>query len=158
MLRKLNLDGDKQADLTVHGGVDKAVYSYPAEHYDYWRKQLPDTHMRGLFYILISKNILENLQNRYKGLSRKLVEARKKEEINPDCIVDESRTIIDINDSFYPLEQIIDAQLDILKSLPENYKRRYIPRWYGQPRYVEVWVEKKAMAGVLKSILAGYEV
>ena len=42
MLRKLNLDGDKQADLTVHGGVDKAVYSYPAEHYDYWRKQLPD--------------------------------------------------------------------------------------------------------------------
>ena len=41
MLRKLNLDGDKQADLTVHGGVDKAVYSYPAEHYDYWRKQFP---------------------------------------------------------------------------------------------------------------------
>ena len=32
-LRKLNLDGDRQADLTVHGGVDKAVYSYPAEHY-----------------------------------------------------------------------------------------------------------------------------
>jgi MOSC domain-containing protein YiiM len=42
ILRKLNLDGDKQADLTVHGGVDKAVYCYPAEHYDYWRKQLLD--------------------------------------------------------------------------------------------------------------------
>jgi MOSC domain-containing protein YiiM len=42
MLRKLNLVGDKQADLTVHGGVDKAVYSYPAEHYDYWRKQFPN--------------------------------------------------------------------------------------------------------------------
>jgi MOSC domain-containing protein YiiM len=42
MLRRLNLDGDKQADLTVHGGVDKAVYSYPAEHYDYWRKQFPN--------------------------------------------------------------------------------------------------------------------
>jgi MOSC domain-containing protein YiiM len=42
MLRKLNLDGDKQADLTVHGGVDKAVYSYPAEHYPYWRKQFPN--------------------------------------------------------------------------------------------------------------------
>jgi len=41
MVRKINLDGDKQADLTVHGGVDKAVYSYPAEHYDYWRKQYP---------------------------------------------------------------------------------------------------------------------
>jgi MOSC domain-containing protein YiiM len=42
MLRKINLDGDKQADLTVHGGVDKAVYSYPAEHYDYWHKQYPN--------------------------------------------------------------------------------------------------------------------
>ena len=50
MLRKLNLDGDKQADLTVHGGVNKAVYSYPAEHYDYWRKQLPDIDlMWGMF-------------------------------------------------------------------------------------------------------------
>jgi MOSC domain-containing protein YiiM len=42
MLRKLNLDGDKQADLTVHGGVDKAVCSYLAEHYDYWCKQFPN--------------------------------------------------------------------------------------------------------------------
>jgi MOSC domain-containing protein YiiM len=50
MLRKLNLDGDKQADLTVHGGVDKAVYSYPAEHYDYWRKQFPNMDlMWGMF-------------------------------------------------------------------------------------------------------------
>ena len=42
MVRTLNLDGDKQADLSVHGGVDKAVYAYPAEHYDYWRGELPD--------------------------------------------------------------------------------------------------------------------
>jgi MOSC domain-containing protein YiiM len=40
-LRALNLDGDQQADLSVHGGWDKAVYVYPAEHYDYWRIQLP---------------------------------------------------------------------------------------------------------------------
>lgn len=40
-LRTLNLDGDRQADLTVHGGPYKAVYAYPAEHYPYWRKQLP---------------------------------------------------------------------------------------------------------------------
>ncbi|MDX2243806.1 MAG: MOSC domain-containing protein [Leptolyngbyaceae cyanobacterium bins.302] len=43
MVRSLNLDGDGQADLTVHGGVDKAVYVYPFEHYDYWRTELPDT-------------------------------------------------------------------------------------------------------------------
>ncbi len=41
MLRKTNLDGDRQADLSVHGGPDKAVYGYPSEHYVYWREQLP---------------------------------------------------------------------------------------------------------------------
>src|ERR1700752_4353156 len=45
MLRTLNLDGDRQADLTVHGGRDKAVYVYPSEHYDYWRKELPGTEL-----------------------------------------------------------------------------------------------------------------
>ncbi len=40
-LRRLNLDGDRQADLSVHGGVNKAVYVYATEHYDYWRKELP---------------------------------------------------------------------------------------------------------------------
>src|SRR5260370_40994061 len=39
-LRTLNLDGDRQADLTVHGGGYKAVYCYPLEHYDYWRREL----------------------------------------------------------------------------------------------------------------------
>jgi MOSC domain-containing protein YiiM len=42
-LRKLNLDGDGQADLSVHGGPYKAVYAYPSEHYLYWRSQLPGT-------------------------------------------------------------------------------------------------------------------
>ncbi len=40
-LRKLNLDGDRQADLSVHGGEHKAVYCYPLAHYDYWRRELP---------------------------------------------------------------------------------------------------------------------
>jgi MOSC domain-containing protein YiiM len=38
----LNLAGDEQSDLTVHGGANKAVYAYPSEHYPYWREQLPD--------------------------------------------------------------------------------------------------------------------
>ena len=41
MLRRLNLDGDGQADLTVHGGASKAVYAYPSEHYAVWRAELP---------------------------------------------------------------------------------------------------------------------
>jgi MOSC domain-containing protein YiiM len=41
-MREFNLDGDRQADLTVHGGRDKAVYAYPSEHYEYWKRQFPD--------------------------------------------------------------------------------------------------------------------
>src|ERR1700751_2815095 len=42
-VKTLNLRGDRQADLTVHGGPYKAVYGYPSEHYPYWRKELPQT-------------------------------------------------------------------------------------------------------------------
>ena len=37
---RLNLDGDAQSDLRVHGGPDKAVYAYPSEHYEAWRREL----------------------------------------------------------------------------------------------------------------------
>lgn len=40
MVRRLNIEGDRQADLSVHGGVDKAVYCYPAEHYEAWQSEL----------------------------------------------------------------------------------------------------------------------
>jgi len=40
-VRRLNLDGDQQSDLTVHGGAEKAVYVYPSEHYAFWRQELP---------------------------------------------------------------------------------------------------------------------
>ena len=49
-LRKLNLDGDGQADLSVHGGAYKAVYCYPLAHYDYWKRELPDRELpMGIF-------------------------------------------------------------------------------------------------------------
>jgi MOSC domain-containing protein YiiM len=40
-MNTLNLEGDRQADLSVHGGPNKAVYGYPSEHYPFWRKELP---------------------------------------------------------------------------------------------------------------------
>lgn len=44
-VRSLNLDGDRQADLSVHGGPEKAVYAYPSEHYAAWRAELPDAEL-----------------------------------------------------------------------------------------------------------------
>jgi MOSC domain-containing protein YiiM len=42
VMRQLDFDGDRQADLSVHGGPYKAVYAYPSEHYEFWRKELPE--------------------------------------------------------------------------------------------------------------------
>lgn len=49
-LRTLNLDGDRQADLAVHGGPFKAVYAYPSEHHEFWQAELPGIHLpSGMF-------------------------------------------------------------------------------------------------------------
>lgn len=62
MMRALNLDGDRQADLTVHGGASKAVYAYPAEHYAFWRDELPGVELPwGMFgENLTTEGLLEN--------------------------------------------------------------------------------------------------
>jgi MOSC domain-containing protein YiiM len=44
-VKKLNLRGDQQADLSVHGGPHKAIYAYPSEHYAYWRTQLAEAEL-----------------------------------------------------------------------------------------------------------------
>lgn len=44
-LRRHNLEGDRQADLSVHGGPTKAVYVYSSQHYEYWRDELPDAEL-----------------------------------------------------------------------------------------------------------------
>jgi MOSC domain-containing protein YiiM len=64
-VRRLNLDGDRQADLSVHGGADKAVYAYPAEHYDYWQGELPDMELPwGMFgENLTTEGLLEDKVN-----------------------------------------------------------------------------------------------
>src|SRR3989440_8451929 len=41
-IKRLNPWGDRQADLTVHGGPEKAVYAYPGEYYAFWREQFPE--------------------------------------------------------------------------------------------------------------------
>ena len=58
----LNLDGDRQSDLSVHGGVDKAVYVYPSEHYSFWQSELPGADLSaGAFgENFTSEGLLEN--------------------------------------------------------------------------------------------------
>lgn len=65
MARRQNLEGDRQADLTVHGGEEKAVYAYPAEHYEYWRQELPGMELPwGMFgENLTTSGLLEDAVN-----------------------------------------------------------------------------------------------
>jgi MOSC domain-containing protein YiiM len=62
MMRRLNLDGDQQADLIVHGGVTKAVYAYPSEHYNYWRSEFPGMDLSGGMFgeNFTTEGLLEN--------------------------------------------------------------------------------------------------
>ena len=108
--------------------------------------------LRGIFYILVSLNILENLQKRYKSLSKALVTARRCGVIPVDWVIDESREIINIDDQYLEPSEEISQLLELLNELPDDYVYS-IPRWHNQPKYVEIWLEKNAMAGVFSSVL-----
>ncbi|MEP7309081.1 MAG: MOSC domain-containing protein [Acidobacteriota bacterium] len=58
----LNIDGDQQSDLSVHGGRDKAVYAYPSEHYPLWRRELsePDLAWGGFGENLTTEGVTEH--------------------------------------------------------------------------------------------------
>jgi hypothetical protein len=89
----------------------------------------------------------------YKGLSRALVIARERKIIPDDWIADESRHIIDIEDEYKSPEELTNGALGYFDDLPDDYKKGQIPKWYKQPVYVEIWVEKAAVARVFKSII-----
>ena len=61
-----NVEGDEQSDLSVHGGFEKAVYAYPAEHYVAWRRELPGTDCPGARSVKTSPR---------KGCARKTFES-----------------------------------------------------------------------------------
>ena len=75
---RLNIEGDQQSDLSVHGGPEKAVYAYPAEHYAFWRIELPDAELtRGAFgENLTTEGLLEDevcIGDRYRIGTTELV-------------------------------------------------------------------------------------
>jgi MOSC domain-containing protein YiiM len=55
--KRLGLEGDEQADLSVHGGLNKAVYCYPLEHYAFWKEALPWLAERDVLYGQVGENL-----------------------------------------------------------------------------------------------------
>jgi len=64
-VKTLNIEGDEQADLSVHGGPDKAIYSYPSEHYPFWKELYPNLSINwGMFgENLTTEGLLEDQAN-----------------------------------------------------------------------------------------------
>jgi hypothetical protein len=109
--------------------------------------------VREVYYYLISTKFISNTPSLYKSFDRATVNARKNGSLSENCFVDNSRRIID----YYSPEIYRDHYIDKLRNLHSEYPNT-IPRWRNQPHYVEVWVEKDAMAGTLHSILEGRQV
>ena len=98
----------------------------------------------------------QNLPQRYKGLSAALVIARKNKMLPYEWIVDDYRWVINIkwNGIYRSPRDYAMYNIDNLISLPDRYIKEYLPRWYKQPKYVEVWIEKSAMASLFSEILS----
>lgn len=103
--------------------------------------------LRQLYYQFVARGLLPNRQSSYNRLGRTLSEARLAGLIDWDAIVDRTRAL----NGFSTWE----SPEDILEAARQSYRE---DKWEFQPKYIEVWVEKEALAGVVQQACAEYEV
>lgn len=115
--------------------------------------------LRAMFYRLFSRGMIPNTKSSYDSLGKNTVIAREKGILPPDCFADRSRRVIEnFNESYAIPQQVIDARVKKLLGTVDDYYTKFIPRWHDQPNYVEVWIEKDAMASVFETILQDSQV
>jgi hypothetical protein len=103
--------------------------------------------LRQLYYQLVSRNIIENLQNEYKRLSRLLTDARMAGIVDWEAIEDRIRV------------PRIPADFENMREFVSRAAKVYrLDRWKDQDNYIEVWTEKDALSGVLEPITSKYHV
>lgn len=103
--------------------------------------------LRQLYYQLVSRNVIRNVEREYKNLSTLVSDARLAGLMDWDAIEDRVRQPRMVSE-FDNLGQLVDAALS-------SYR---LPRWKGQKHYVELWVEKDALAGVLAPLAREFHV
>jgi hypothetical protein len=121
---------------------------------DVVRRQIAPNSIRGIMYILKAKNILK--KSDYAGLTKHFTDWRKAGLIDWDAIIDGSgRGVINDFTDYKSIKYFVDDNVDFLKNAGEYY-REYLNgkwRWYGQPNYIEIWCEKHAIAGTVKTLV-----
>lgn len=109
--------------------------------------------LRSTFYALYSLGIIPNTKSAYQSLSRITAREREDGQLPVDCFADQSRQVIqDFDDVYESPEDYIERAISHLANASNKYHET-IPRWNGQPEYVEVWIEKDASSGTFRSIL-----
>lgn len=112
--------------------------------------------LRTMFYRLVSLEIIPNTEQVYKSLSSTTVKARKKGKLPWDSFSDEGRLVLGhFQEEYRSPNQYLQLCINLLKNASQTYT---IPRWYRQPNYVEVWIEKQALADTFSSFLEGRDV
>jgi hypothetical protein len=118
--------------------------------------RIPRPSLRTVFYRLVSLDIIPNTSQSYKSLSAATVKARKSGKIPWDCFSDQGRQVLgNFQEDYRSPEQYIQLRIDLLRNAPQSYT---VPRWYKQTRYVEVWIEKQALADTFISFLKDRQV
>ena len=103
--------------------------------------------LRQLYYQLVSRNVIRNSQKEYKNLGHLVSEARLAGRVDWDAIEDRVR-VPRAPSEFNNLQELVAAAV-------ASYR---LPRWDGQEKYVELWVEKDALAGVLEPLASEFHV
>lgn len=100
---------------------------------------------RQLYYQFVSRDFIANTPRSYKNLTGLLADARYAGLIDWNAIEDRGR------------EPVVWQQYDSIRAMVERSINSFrLPRWDTQPNYVELWVEKQALAGVLEPLAAEY--
>jgi hypothetical protein len=103
--------------------------------------------LRQLYYQLVSKNVVPNTEKSYKNLGSLVSDARYAGLVDWDAIEDRNREPVQWAE-YESIQELIEESMD-------NWR---MPRWAGQSNYVELWVEKAALAGVLRPLAAKFHV
>jgi hypothetical protein len=101
----------------------------------------------------------EKTRSGYNTLSKYIVKARKQGRLSWDHIIDETRhSIADFLDSYVSPEKYVHKLLYQLGELHNHYEEEILYKWYKQPYYVEIWLEKNALVGTFRTFLEGKHV
>jgi hypothetical protein len=103
--------------------------------------------LRQIYYQLVAKQIIPNLQKYYTKLSRLCVNGRNEGILPEDAFADRLRQV-------EKLDTYLDLN-DFMKIVKKAYRK---DRWHNQDDYVEIWTEKDALRGVLSEITYAYDV